>query len=164
MNWDSIKERLGAIAPALGTAIAGPGGAVVGKLIADHLGVVDEPAAVRAALQDPETAIKLEQWANQHKERLTELSLQTLQTELKDKANARNTHKDSKMPAIITIGLSLLGALLTWGLFNIEIPAANRDVAYMLFGQIVTLWAASVTYWVGTTRSSSDKTKMLKTI
>jgi hypothetical protein len=31
----------------------------------------------------------------------------------------------------------------------------------MVFGQVLTAWAASIAYWVGTTKSSGDKNKML---
>lgn len=60
MNWDSIKETVGKVAPLLGTALGGPAGSLAGGLIAQALGVDERPDAVAQALQtDPDAAIKL---------------------------------------------------------------------------------------------------------
>lgn len=161
MNWSQLKDTVGQAAPILGTLIGGPAGATVGTLLATALGVEAQPKAVSKALLDPENQVKLEQWAMQHKERLEQIALETLQAELADKANARNNHKDSKMPSVITGALTSIVGVLLYTLFYVELPEANREVAYMLFGQASALWGASVTYWVGTTRSSADKTKLM---
>ena len=105
----------------------------------------------------PESIIKLKELEIKHKERLEELALQKLDTELSDKADAREKHKHSKMPAVITIMLTAIVALLLYAIFKIQMPPEQRDLAMMMFGQVFALWGASVTYWVGTTRSSAEK-------
>jgi hypothetical protein len=46
-------------------------------------------------------------------------------------------------------------------LMTTEIPEKNANIIYMVFGQVLTAWAGSIAYWVGTTKSSSDKSKLL---
>lgn len=158
MNWKSLGKTIGKFAPLLGTAVGGPGGAAIGSLISTALGVENEPDQIEQAIKsDPESALKLQSLQNQHKERLEELALNTLQAELGDKANARENHKHSKMPSVITIMLTAMVAGLLYAIFKEEIPDDHANLAMMMFGQVFTLWGASITYWVGTTRSSAEK-------
>lgn len=162
MNWNIVKELVAKSAPLVGTALGGPAGATVGAMVANALGVEAEPVAVaRAIQQDPDALLKLKQFELENEQHLRELAFKTLQVELEDKANARQAHKDSRMPAAITLMMTFIAGGLLIALFNTEIPEGNKEVAYLLLGQTVTLWVASVTYWVGTTRSSSDKSKQL---
>jgi len=161
MNWSDIKDTAAKAAPILGTLLGGPAGGSVGSLVASALGVNPDPRAVSEALLKPENVTELRKWTMQHKERLERIALDTLRAELKDKASARTNHKDSYMPAAITVLMtSIVGGLL-FMLFSVELPASNREVAFMLFGQASALWGASVTYWVGTTRSSAEKSKLI---
>lgn len=161
MNWASIKETVANAAPLVGTLLGGPAGASVGALVSSALGVENSPSAVAQALSDPSQFAELQKFELEHKAKLQDMQLQTLQAELSDKANARNNHKDSLMPSAITLIMTFIVGGLLYMLFNVELPLANQEVAYMLFGQASALWAASITYWVGTTRSSADKSKML---
>lgn len=162
MDWSSIKKLVSKAAPLVGTALGGPAGGAVGAMLAGTLGVDPEPKAVAQALRhDPEALVKVRQFELENEKHIRNIAFQTLQAELNDKSNARETHKDSRMPATITLLMTgIVGALLL-ALFNTELPEGNKEVAYMLFGQAVTLWGASITYWVGTTRSSSDKSRQL---
>lgn len=163
MSWSSIKDKVSKIAPIAGTLLGGPSGAAVGALIAKVLDTPPTPDAVSEALDNSKNALLLEQWEPINRERLLELHNETLSLELKDIANARETHKDSPVPAVITYGLTGLIVLIVIALFFVAIPIQNQDVAYILIGQVITLWGAAVTYWVGTSRSSHDKTKLLNT-
>lgn len=162
MNWQGVKELIGKAAPLVGTALAGPAGGAVGVMLANVLGTEPDAAAVaRAIQQDPEALVKLKRFELENEQHIRDLAFKTLQAELTDKANARSIHHDSRMPATITMMMTMIVGALLLALFWIEIPNGNRDVAFMMLGQAVTLWAASVTYWVGTTRGSSDKSKLL---
>lgn len=163
MNWNDIKEGAAKAAPILGTLLGGPKGASVGNLVANALGVTPSPQSVSDALLDPNKVSELRKWSMQHKERLERIALDTVKAELQDKANARANHKDSYMPAAITLLMTTIVGSLLYMLFSVELPVPNREVAYMLFGQASALWGASVTYWVGTTRSSADKNKIIGT-
>ncbi len=162
MDWDSIGKVVGEAAPIIGTLLGGPAGGAVGSIVATVLGVENEPQKIAEVIkQDPDALLKLKEYEFVHKEELMRLQFQTLEKELQDKANARKEHKHSIMPAIITVMITVMMGIIGYAIFTYEIPVTNRDVAYMLFGQVSALWGASVTYWVGTTRSSADKTKIL---
>jgi hypothetical protein len=162
MNWSDLKDTAASVAPFLGTLIGGPAGGTVGKLIAGACGIEASPQKFAEALTDPSKLVEVRKYSMAHKERLEAIALETLKAELADKADARENHKDSPMPAIITLMMTLIVGALLMMLFTMELPESNREVAYMLFGQASALWAASVTYWVGTTRSSAQKTKLLQ--
>ncbi len=157
MNWSDLKDAAGKAAPVLGSLLGGPAGGAVGALIANALGTDNDPEAVAHALTSPEQFAQLRKWAYENQQALEKIELDRLRAELADKANARENHKHSPMPAAVTVMMTLIVAALLWALFDMEIPEGNRDVAYMLFGQATALWGASVTYWVGTTRSSAEK-------
>lgn len=162
MNWSDLKDKAAAAAPFLGSMLGGPAGGAIGKLVAEACGIEAKPAKFAEALTNPDKLVEIRKYAMQHKKELEQIALDTLKAELSDKADARENHKDSHMPAIITLMMTLIVGALLFMLFSIELPESNREVAYMLFGQASALWAASVTYWVGTTRSSSQKTKLLQ--
>ena len=162
MDWKGIATFIGKAAPLVGSTLAGPGGAVIGGMVANALGVEPKPAAVASVIKNnPEALLKLEQFERENEQQIREIAFKTLQAELNDKANARASHKDSKMPAVIVFLLTFIVGGLLFALFKFEIPESNRDVAFYLFGQAVTLWAASITFYVGTTRSSADKNKLI---
>jgi len=159
MNWESIKDTVGKAAPILGTLVAGPAGASVGALIANALGTDPTPASVNQALLDPDKQADLQRWAYEHEEKLSSIALGTLEAELSDKQSARKENKHSNMPSVIVIILTLLITGIAMMLFNVAMPERNEDIVFYLVGQISALWGASVTYWVGTTRSSAEKNK-----
>lgn len=158
MKWKDLGKKIGKFAPLLGSVIGVPGGAAIGSLVASALGVEDDPAQIDQAIsRDPEAVLKLQALQNQHMQKLQEISLDTLKAELSDKANARENHKHSKMPAIITMMLTAMVAGLLYAIFKENLPEAHTNLSMMMFGQVFTLWGASITYWVGTTRSSAEK-------
>ena len=76
MNWKSIANTVGKIAPTLGSLLGGPAGASVGTLIATTLGVENTPDAVSEALRiNPEAAIKLAEIESNQKVKLEELTV-----------------------------------------------------------------------------------------
>jgi len=158
MNWKDVGKAVGKFAPLLGTALGVPGAGAIGSLIASAFGVENNPDQIMAALSgDPDAAMKLQAIQNSHTERLEELALQTLTVELADKANARDTHKHNHMPAIICIALTVMVSAGAWMLFNLDIPEANMEISYLLFGTMLAKWGDSISFWVGTTRSSAEK-------
>jgi hypothetical protein len=66
------------------------------------------------------------------------------------------------MPMIICIALTGMVAGGAYMLFTMDIPVDNKNIANLLFGTLLAKWGDSIAYWVGTTRSSSEKTKLMK--
>ncbi len=54
MKWKKASKAAAAVLPTLGTALAGPKGAVVGTILAKALNVPENPENVKAALKQPE--------------------------------------------------------------------------------------------------------------
>lgn len=161
MGWDSIKSAVGKIAPIAGTLLGGPAGAAVGGLISSALGVDNSPEAVSAALGNPDAVIKLRELETNERQHFLQMQLSTLQAELADTQNARAAHKGSRMPAVITLCLTAICAGLLYALLFVPVPQENRDILVQSFGTVLGLWGASIAYWVGTTRSSAEKTRIL---
>lgn len=162
MSWKSIASKVGQAAPLLGTVLGGPAGGAIGALVSSALGVDNDPGAVANAMADPETLVKLKQIEADHRAELEQMAVDLAKAELRNQEQAREMHKHSPMPMIVTGALTLIFAAALYMMFNTEIPNSNRDLAYVMLGQLSALWGASVTYWVGTTRSSAEKTRLLK--
>ena len=125
-------------------------------------GTASDPEAVLEAMKsDPDALLKIRQLEQDERESVRNWQTMTLQAELADVASARAAHKDHWMPSVLTVILGLMVVVLGYGLFASPIPAENKDMAVYIFGSIVTLFSSAVTYWIGTSRSSYNKDKLL---
>ena len=161
MNWSELGKKVADFAPLLGSVL-GPAGAGVGALISSEFGTDNTPDAINSFLVgNPESQVKLKEIELTHKTRLQQIKLETLQAELGDKANARQAHHQSKMPAYLSVGLTLIIMLIVFMLFWVDVPTGSREVLFMLLGVVVKEWGSAMQYWFGTTRSSADKTRLI---
>ena len=163
MDW---KETLGAIAPTLATALGGPLAGAATKFLANEL-LGDE----NANLEDIELSVlgsssqdlaKLKELDQQFKIGMKKLDIDVFALEVQDRDSARTNHKHSNTPTALVYMLTVLIAIITYLLFNAEVPERNENNLYMLLGALTTAWIQSISYWTGTTRSSADKTRLLK--
>lgn len=160
MDWLSkLKEY----APSIASAILS-GGATLPQLalkaISDATGASisnEDDLASYVSSASPEAMLKIKQANNAFKIRMRELDVELEQSELKDLSNARESHKHSKMPAIICCALTAMVAGSGYLIFNADIPDGNKEIAYLIFGTLLAKWGDSIAYWVGTTRSSANK-------
>lgn len=163
MNWKKLGNIVGQAAPLVGAALGGPAGGAIGALLAGSLGVEESPQAIEKAIRNnPEALTKLKQFELENEQHLRDHAFKVLNTELKDKQSAREHHKHNPMPAIICIAITLLVAGGAYMLFTMDIPDSNEEIAYLLFGTLLAKWGDTIAYWVGTTRSSQEKTRLLK--
>jgi hypothetical protein len=65
------------------------------------------------------------------------------------------------MPAFLCLLLTLMVSIDAYMLMTTEIPEDNANIVHMVFGQVLTAWTGSVAYWIGTTKGSSDKSKLM---
>ncbi|MCY7295110.1 hypothetical protein [Alteromonas sp. a30] len=164
MSW---KSTLSAIAPTLATALGGPlaGGAV--KFLAANLLGDEEASSQRVEdfilSANPEQLADIKRLDHQFKLDMEKLGVDVFSLEVKDRDSARKHHKSHWMPSVICLLLTIFVAAAAWALMKVQIPQENASILYMLFGQVVTAWGTSIAYWVGTTKSSSDKTQMMST-
>jgi hypothetical protein len=84
-----------------------------------------------------------------------------LEIELGDVKDARQAHSMSVMPAVVTVMLTAMVCALLYAIIFVEIQPGSRELALTLFGTVFALWGASITYWVGTTRSSGEKSNVI---
>lgn len=160
MNWlDKLKDY----APDIAAAVLS-GGATLPQLalkaVADATGKsvsTEDDLASLVGSASPETMLKIKQAGNAFKIAMRQLDVELDQAELKDQQNARAEHKHSIMPALICCFLT--AAVIAFGaaLMVADIPASNVRLIDTLFGSFLTAWLTSISYWVGTTRSSANK-------
>jgi hypothetical protein len=160
-------------APWLAAAAAGPAGlaGMAIKTVAEAMGAdpgaaaEDLAAAVAGASPEQLKALRLAEL--EFKARMQELGFKHI-TDLEgiaaaDRADARAMQVSirSPMPAVLTIGMGV-GFLATLAaLFFLPIPEMNRDLIVYMCGQLAAAFAACLAFWVGTTRSSENKTGLL---
>ncbi len=146
-NWKELGKRLLPLAPTVGAALGGPAGAIIGATLAARLNVSPTPTAISEALRaNPEAKVRLD-----------EMSDELAMAYISDIQDAREEHKGHWMPPVLTLILGLMMAALGVGLFWQEIPGANRDMANIEFGSLLTAFGTAVAYWLGSSRGSAEK-------
>lgn len=167
MNWESVgdwlKDNGGKSAALVGSLLTGnaPGAIAAGvSLVASATGTDDPGKALETLQMDPEAQVYLDEIAYKNKDSIRRHLEETLRLELQDKQNARAEHKNSAMPAVLSITLTLIVALIVYLLFYVQVPTGAKEVLFMMLGIVAREWAGSMQYWFGTTRSSSDKNKL----
>ena len=161
MNWSDLGKKIADFAPLLG-GVLGPAGAGVGALIASEFGTENTPEAINSFIAgNPDAQVKLIEVELANKTQLQDIKLKTLQAELSDKQNARAAHEKSKMPAYLSVGLTLIIMLIVFMLFWVNVPTGSREVLFMLLGVVIKEWGSAMQFWFGTTRSSQDKTRLM---
>jgi hypothetical protein len=167
MDWKAI---VGTVAPWIGTALGGPLGGMAVEAAAGALGLSEKTTdAVKAAISGatPEQMLALKKADQDFALQMQALGFKQI-TDLE--AIAAGDRKDARAMQVAL--RSVVPAALTWflvsafvgtlcGLFMREVPAANRDVLVYMAGQLSGFTAAAVAFWLGTTRNSEDKTRML---
>ena len=151
MKWHDVGKTAAKLAPALGGALLGPGGAAIGALVAGVYGTDATPDAVAQAIAaDPQAAVTLRGIELQHAEAITALMTADIQ-------HAREQHGRSIMPAVVTVALTLMviGAFAV--LVLTEIPPGSREAAMLIVGQVIGAFAGAVAYWIGSSRGSALK-------
>ena len=163
MDW---KKTLGAIAPTLATALGGPLAGAATKFLASNLlgdessSLDDIEAAVIGA--SPEQLATLKSIDKEFKVSMEKLGVDVFKLEVADKGNARLNNKGSFMPAVLSITLTLVVATLLYALFYITPPDGAKEPLLIVLGMVVKEWSNSMHYWFGTTRSSADKTNLIR--
>lgn len=172
MDLSSILQKA---APWLAAAAAGPAGlaGMAIKTVAEALGqdgtATGEQLATIVAGASPEQIKALKLAELEFKVRMEELGfkqitdLENIAAQDRKDARAMQVAIRSPMPAVLTCGTGA-GFLVTLGaLFFLPIPGENRDLVVYMCGQLAAAFTACLAFWVGTTRSSENKTNLLAT-
>ena len=178
MSWKDVgNSLLKSGLPLLGGLLGGPAGALGAKaavsLISSALDLEPEKATPDDVLEmiqaNPESIIHLKEVEMAHKERLQTLLLEEKELELKDVADARARER-----AIVEatgkkdVNLYILAWTVIGGFFGlcgiltfVSIPQGSSQIVYLLFGGLVVGFSQVLSYFFGSSKGSSDKTKLL---
>lgn len=166
MKLDKFKGLVAGIAPAVGAALGGPFGAVAGQMVQVALGV-DDPSKVEAILASgsPETILKLKEAELNFRQWMRDADIREEQLVVQDRADARGLAKalGSSGPQLaIVVALTMMIGWVIYELFLDAPPKGSENVLYIILGQLTTAWTAAISFFVGTTKSSAEKTSLLQ--
>lgn len=126
MKFTDLIPVVSKVAPALGTALAGPAGGIVGSLLAQIFGAShDDPQELLNRIQsDPEAEYKIKSLQVQ----LQQLDMQTYQTEVDDRKDARKRQVELKdhTPEVLAAAFVIIYAVIQY--IAIQNPSGQDDV------------------------------------
>ena len=172
MDWSSIGKQVATFAPAIGSAIGGPVGAVAGmgvRALCSFFGIEadapDAEAQATAALQamTPEQAIQLKKQDQDFQTEMKKLGVDVFKLETQDRDSARKMQIATKswvpgaMAILITLGFFGLLGLMCWQ----DLPVANAKALDIMLGSLGTAWIAVVMFYFGSSIGSQAKTELL---
>lgn len=160
---DKLKQIIAAVAPTLGTALAGPFGALAGTSLAKALGVnADDNKAMETAIAsgDPDVLLKLKQAELDFKTHMADLGLDESKLAYEDTANARSREiavKDNT-PRIIAYTVILLVFVAEGSMFFVGQPKMMDGVVLgRILGTLDSALMLVLGYYFGSSSSSAKK-------
>ncbi len=164
MNWlDTLKALAPTVATALGGPLAGAAVSALGSILGVEQPTQDSIARLFKDGQLSQEHLaeirKLElDYQNQEKER----GFKFAELEFKNQDSARqmqiSTH--SKMPAVLTV-LVTLGFFGILSLLFLHPELKGNEIVMVMVGQLSAVWAGCVSFYTGTTFGSANKNALL---
>jgi hypothetical protein len=155
---DKLKNLVGTVAPALGSALGSPLGGAAISMIADKLGVPNNQQAVEKAIRQatPDEMLKLKEADNEFEVKMKELEVDIFRLEAEDKQNARATFsKDwtTKLMGILTLS-GFMGYIF---LVTLQPPEQNSEALInLVLGYLGGLASAVISFYFGASQSKDD--------
>jgi len=177
INWSKIGNAVASVAPLLGAALGGPGGAALGAIVARELGTEPTPEAVAAVAINPdgsvkqELTLKLKQIEADNDKSLRDHIFRMAQLGVEDVKDARSREieviksgsKNYMQDILATVGVfgffSVVGYVLVMGLGKM-----TQEEAFMvgnLVGMVAAIAKDIYAYYFGSSKSSATKTDLL---
>ena len=151
-----LKKVVGAVAPTLGSALGGPMGGMAMNMIAEKLGVPNNPQAVEKAIENasPEQMIELKKAEQAFDLQMKELDGDVFKMEVADGQDARK-HFSKDWTARI-MGLSVIGGFLGYiFLVTLQPPEQNSEALInLVLGYLGGLTSAVVSFYFGASNKS----------
>ena len=155
-----------AFAPSLVGRLAGPRAEAVAEKVvgmaAALTGEADPERALKILQENPELLARFET-------RMAEIDLEEQRIHAEDRKGARGmlTHLAELVPVAILAPI-LVSAIVTGGFVGMlyaviasPIPAENKDVVMLLVGALTIAFGQVVNFWMGSSKSSQDKTGLI---
>ena len=154
-----LKNIVGAVAPTLGSALAGPMGGMAGDVVAKVLGCENNPKSIEKAVQNatPEQMLELKKAEQQFEMQMAELEVDVFALETKDIQDARS--KFSKDWTSRIMGLTVVGGFMGYiFLITLQPPEQNSEALInLVLGYLGGLASAIISFYFGASNSSKDK-------
>ena len=167
---DDWKQLLKTVAPVLGTALGGPLGGAAASFIAGKLGLESKTIeavtdVLNAGKLSPDQVVAMRQAEIDFKKWDGDNDIKLEQISAGDRDSARKASvAGGTQLMLFWLSLMLLGVCLgseVWILFNGYPEALPEMVVGRVLGLLDAVTIMVLTYWYGTTNSSSQKTQML---
>lgn len=165
MNWSDIGNIIGKSAPLVGTLLGGPAGGAVGALVANVLGVKDDPDAVNSALAaNPDALVRVQELQLNAKVQLQQLAVQAetmriqaegaqYAAEAADRDSARQLaakqSNDFVRPALTFILLFGAFAILVCIFTGVARESLTDPVALSTVSMLIALWFGELKQTLG---------------
>lgn len=153
-----LKNIIGAVAPTLGSALAGPMGNMAGDVVAKVLGCDNSPKAIEKAVQNatPEQMLELKKAEKEFEVQMAELEVDIFELETKDIQDARS--KFSKDWTSRIMGLTVVGGFMGYiFLITVQPPEQNSEALInLVLGYLGGLASAIISFYFGASNSSKD--------
>jgi hypothetical protein len=154
MNFDAIKNIVGAVAPTLGTALGGPLGGAAASAIAGVLGCDNDPQSLQKALAKatPEQLSEIKKAELDFEARMKELDVDLYALQTADTADARKHFAKDWTARFLAIALCLLFAGYIV-LVTILPPDQNSDaIINLILGSITGSFSTVIAFYFGSSQ------------
>ena len=161
MKFGLIKNLIGAVAPTLGTALAGPMGGMAANMISDVLGCGSEPKHIQKALEQatPEQLAELKKVETDFEIKMKELDVDLFALQTADIQNARTAFQSDWTPKVF--GLIALIAFVGY-IFTVTIqpPDQNSDtIVSLVLGYLGGLVSGISSFYFGASNKEENSSK-----
>ena len=151
-----LKNVVGAVAPTLGSALGGPMGGMAMNMIAEKLGVPNNPKAVEKAIENatPEQMIEIKKAEQAFDLQMKELDVDVFKMEVADGQDARK-HFSKDWTARI-MGIAVIGGFLGYiFLVTLQPPEQNSEALInLVLGYLGGLASAIISFYFGASHTS----------
>mgnify|MGYP003656114020 FL=1 len=146
-----LKNVVGAVAPTLGTALAGPMGGMAAKMIAEVLGVPNTSKAIEKAVAEatPEQLLELKKAEQAFELQMKELDVDVFKLETADIQDARG--RFSKDWTARIMGIVVVGGFMGYiFLVTLQPPEQNSEALInLVLGYLGGLASAIISFYFG---------------
>ena len=154
-----LKNIVGAVAPTIGAALAGPMGGMAGNVIAKVLGCDNSPKSIEKAIQNatPEQMLELKKAEQDFELQMKELDVDVFGLETKDIQDARS--KFNKDWTTRIMGIATLGGFLGYiFMVTLQPPEQNSEALInLVLGYLGGLASAVISFYFGASHGGKDE-------
>jgi len=154
-----LKNIVGAVAPTIGTAIAGPMGNMALGKIAEVLGCPADHKSVEKAVQNatPEQMIELKKAEQEFEVQMKELDVDVFKLEAQEKQHARTMFSKDWTARIIGL-VTIAGFLGYIFLVTLQPPEQNSEALInLVLGYLGGLASAIISFYFGASHTSDKQ-------